>query len=62
MTRGTATGKLVAGHRVDAVITGHIGRKATAILRNAGIRVYIGAAGKISEVIDSFKSGRLAAI
>jgi predicted Fe-Mo cluster-binding NifX family protein len=59
VTRGTATGNLVAGHRVDAVLTGHIGRKATAALRTAGVRIYIGASGPVKSVIAAFKAGRL---
>jgi predicted Fe-Mo cluster-binding NifX family protein len=44
---------------VDAVLTGHIGRKATAALRTAGVRIYIGASGPVESVIDAFKAGRL---
>jgi predicted Fe-Mo cluster-binding NifX family protein len=57
VTRGTATGKLVAGHNVDAVITGHIGRKATKALEEAGIKIYLGATGKVREAIKAFQAG-----
>jgi len=57
--RGTAAGNLVVGLQVDAVITGHIGRKASKTLREAGIRVYLGASGRISAALEDFKAGRL---
>lgn len=59
MTRGTATGNLVAGHRVNAVLTGHIGRKASAALRAAGIRIYVGASGRLKDAVAAFKEGKL---
>ncbi len=59
MTRGTATGNLVAGQRVDAVLTGHIGRKATAALRTADVRIYIGASGTVQSALEAFKAGKL---
>jgi predicted Fe-Mo cluster-binding NifX family protein len=42
---------------VDAVITGHIGRKATKALEEAGIKIYLGAAGKVREAIKAFQAG-----
>lgn len=59
MTRGKATGNLVAGKKVEAVITGHIGRKATGILKSQGVKIYLGAKGTLQEVIELFKQGRL---
>jgi len=44
---------------VDCVVTGHIGRKATAALRNAGIRIFLGASGPVQSAIEAFKAGRL---
>lgn len=41
------------------VITGNIGRKAAAILKNVGVEVYVGAKGKVEEVIGRFKEGGL---
>ncbi len=57
--RGTATGNLVAGERTDAVITGHIGRKAAKILLDAGVRIYTGASGKVNAAFEAFQAGRL---
>jgi predicted Fe-Mo cluster-binding NifX family protein len=59
VTRGTATGNLVAGHKVGAVITGHIGRKATGILKEAHVRIYTGAKGTVKQVVDKFNEGKL---
>ncbi len=44
---------------MDAVVTGHIGRKATAALKAAGVRIYLGASGKVRSAIDAFKAGQL---
>jgi predicted Fe-Mo cluster-binding NifX family protein len=44
---------------VDCVITGHIGRKATAALKRAGVRIFLGASGPVNAVLESFKNGKL---
>jgi predicted Fe-Mo cluster-binding NifX family protein len=49
----------VAGKSVDTVITGHIGRKATAALKEAGIRIFLGASGTVQSALDAFKAGKL---
>ncbi|HSD95362.1 MAG TPA: NifB/NifX family molybdenum-iron cluster-binding protein [Syntrophales bacterium] len=59
MTRGTATGHIVAGENVDCVVTGHIGRKATALLKGAGVRIFLGASGPVKSAIEAFKKGKL---
>lgn len=59
MARGTATGNLVAGENVDAVVTGHIGRSAAKVLLASGVKIYVGAAGKVREAIEALKAGRL---
>jgi len=41
------------------VVTGHVGRKATGVLKNEGVKVYIGAKGTVREVIELFKEGKL---
>jgi len=40
-------------------VTGHIGRKATAALRNAGIRIFLGASGTVQSAVEAFRDGRL---
>jgi predicted Fe-Mo cluster-binding NifX family protein len=44
---------------VDAVITGHIGRKASAALKEAGVRIFLGASGTVLSALDAFRAGRL---
>jgi predicted Fe-Mo cluster-binding NifX family protein len=43
---------------VDVVLTGHIGRKASGLLKAAGVRVFLGASGRVREAIEGFKGGR----
>lgn len=49
----------VVGAGAQVVITGNCGPKAFKALSEGGVKVIIGAAGKISEVIDKFKKGEL---
>jgi len=44
---------------VDTVITGHIGRKALAALKGAGVRIFLGASGTVLSALDAFRAGRL---
>lgn len=44
---------------MDTVITGHIGRKATAALKGAGVRIFLGASGTVQSALDAFRAGRL---
>jgi predicted Fe-Mo cluster-binding NifX family protein len=57
--RDTTTGNLVAGEKTDVVLTGHIGSKSAKILLAAGVRIYTGVSGKISDALEAFQSGRL---
>jgi predicted Fe-Mo cluster-binding NifX family protein len=49
----------VAGENVGCVITGHIGRKAAAVLKGAGVRIFLGASGPVKAAIEAFKENRL---
>jgi predicted Fe-Mo cluster-binding NifX family protein len=44
---------------VECVVTGHIGRKATALLRGAGVRIFLGASGPVKSAIEAFQDGKL---
>lgn len=44
---------------MDAVITGHIGRKASVALQVAGVRIFLGASGTVQFALDAFRSGEL---
>jgi predicted Fe-Mo cluster-binding NifX family protein len=59
VTRGTATGNLVAGKKVDAVVTGHIGRKSSGILKDAGVRILQGASGSVRDAVRMYRDGTL---
>jgi predicted Fe-Mo cluster-binding NifX family protein len=41
------------------VITGHIGRKATKVLKDAHVTLYTGAKGTVKQVTDLFNEGKL---
>jgi len=62
VARGTATGNLVAGKQVDAVVTGHIGRKSTGVLKDAGIRILQGASGSVRDAVRMYREGGLTEI
>lgn len=59
MSRGTATGNLVAGENIDVVLTGYIGRNSARILLDAKVRIYTGASGKVKDALEAYKSGHL---
>lgn len=56
---GIQTGKKVVELKAQAVVTGHVGPKAFAVLNVGGISIYTGASGTVSQVIEQFKSGAL---
>lgn len=56
---GIQAAQNVANKDVKAVITGHCGPKAFAVLSAAGIKVYTGAESTIKEAIEKFKKGKI---
>ena len=54
---GIQAAQNVAKTGAEVVITGNCGPKAFATLQAAGIKVVIGAEGKVSEIFEKFKSG-----
>jgi predicted Fe-Mo cluster-binding NifX family protein len=44
---------------VDCVVTGHIGRKATAALKGVGVKIFLGASGPVKSAIEAFQDGKL---
>lgn len=56
---GIQTAQNLANTGVGAVLTGHCGPKAYKTLSSAGIDIYIDVAGKVSDAVEAFKSGRL---
>jgi predicted Fe-Mo cluster-binding NifX family protein len=58
---GIATAQLFTGKGVEAVLTGNCGPNAYGVLSAAGIKVITGVSGKVQDVINSYKSGKLQA-
>ncbi len=56
---GIQAGKTVANANVDVLITGNCGPKAYMVLERAGITIFTGASGSITENIERFKKGEL---
>lgn len=47
---------------MDAVITGHIGRKSAGILKDAGVRILQGVSGRVRDVVRRYREGSLAEV
>jgi len=58
---GIQAGKRVVELGVDGLITGRVRPKAFSILQARGIRIYTGASGSVTDAIEQFKAGKLAA-
>jgi predicted Fe-Mo cluster-binding NifX family protein len=56
---GIQSAENISRHGVEAVITGNCGPKAFRTLGAAGIRIYCGADGTVSEALEKFRSGKL---
>lgn len=58
---GIQTAQMISESGAKAVLTGHCGPKAYRVLNAAGVKIYAGASGTVSEAVDAFKSGKLTA-
>jgi predicted Fe-Mo cluster-binding NifX family protein len=56
---GIQAAESISGLGAECLLTGHCGPKAFRVLAAAGIKVYTGAAGTVSQTIDSFLQGSL---
>jgi predicted Fe-Mo cluster-binding NifX family protein len=56
---GTQAAGALISLGVQAAIVGHIGPKAFATFKSAGVRVFHAPAGTVAEAIDSFQDGTL---
>ena len=56
---GVQAGTSVAGLGCEAVISGHMGPKALAVLRTAGVRVFTGAEGTVADALKALAAGEL---
>ena len=59
---GIQAAQLIAEKRVEAVITGDCGPNAHQVLSAAGIPVFVGASGKLPDVVEAFKRGELSPV
>lgn len=55
---GIASGQMIAGKGVNAVLTGNCGPNAYQVLSSAGIQVITGVSGKVKDAIDMYKAGK----
>jgi len=56
---GIQSASTVANQGVEAVLTGHCGPKAFRVLESAGVRLYLGVQGRVSEALEQLKAGAL---
>lgn len=56
---GIQTAQNIANQKVACVVTGHCGPKAFAVLKKAGVKVFLAQAGTVREAIEQFKAGKL---
>jgi predicted Fe-Mo cluster-binding NifX family protein len=56
---GIRTAQTLIDKNVEAVLTGNVGPNAFQTLSAAGIKIYAGISGKVSEAVEQFKSGSL---
>jgi predicted Fe-Mo cluster-binding NifX family protein len=56
---GVQAAKNVTDAGVNTLITGHVGPKAFTALQAAGVVIYTGATGSVSEAIDLYRNGKL---
>lgn len=56
---GVQSAQAVVDQGVEAVLTSHCGPKAFRVLAAAGVRVYVGASGTVSQALEQLKAGSL---
>ncbi len=56
---GISVAKFTIEKGVDAIISGSFGPNAQDVLKGTGIKLYTANGGKVKEVIEAFKEGRL---
>jgi predicted Fe-Mo cluster-binding NifX family protein len=58
---GISAAQMVAGKGVEAIITGNCGPNAHQVLSAAGVKMITGASGKVKDVIENYRDGKLEA-
>ena len=56
---GIQAGKTIIDNNADILITGNCGPKAFKVLQSAGIKIYTGAQGNVSDAVSKYKNGDL---
>ncbi len=56
---GIQSAQFVANRGVEAIITGQVGPNAFTTLQAAGMKILVGASGKVREVLEKYKKGEL---
>ncbi len=56
---GIAAAQAVLDHKVQALVTGHLGPNAMAVLKDADIELYHGITGSVRKNVEAFKQGSL---
>jgi len=56
---GIQSSQLIAGEKVEAVVTGNVGPNAYQTLSSLGIKIFIGASGLVKEALVLYKEGKL---
>jgi len=56
---GIQTAKNTVDLNVDCVVTGNMGPKAFTVMKSAGIQVFTGASGSVSDALLAWKNGEL---
>ena len=56
---GIQSAQFVANKGVEAIITGQVGPNAFSTLQASGVRILVGASGKVREVLEKYKMGQL---
>ncbi|MFA5100506.1 MAG: NifB/NifX family molybdenum-iron cluster-binding protein [Candidatus Omnitrophota bacterium] len=58
---GIQSAQFVASKGVKAILTGNVGPNAFQTLNAAGIEIYVGVSGIVSEAVKQYKTGKLTA-
>ncbi|MDY6790308.1 MAG: NifB/NifX family molybdenum-iron cluster-binding protein [Thermodesulfobacteriota bacterium] len=58
---GIQAGKTIIDNKADVLVTGNCGPKAFKVLQSAGVKIFTGAQGSVSDAVLQYKNGELEA-